>query len=151
VTNDSTSPVLDQSRLGLSKSSPIQSRKFLDQDRPNPRLFLTWPELVWTDLDNSGSVSRFRVLFHTIGHSLGGIYLNGTKYTVTTVIISPREGIQRCAVINVRMSEVLGGTRLTNNVEMASLHGLVQTKPVQSLNVSFGLGQVEPSGWNGPY
>jgi len=39
-----------------------------------------------------------------------GIYLNGTKYTVTSVIILPKEGIRRCAMINVRMSEVFGGT-----------------------------------------
>jgi len=41
---------------------------------------------------------------------MGGIYLDGTKYTVRTVIISPRVGIQRCAVINVRMSHVFSGT-----------------------------------------
>ena len=41
---------------------------------------------------------------------MGEIYLDGTKYTDRTVIISPRVGIQRCAVINVRMSHVFSGT-----------------------------------------
>jgi hypothetical protein len=37
---------------------------------------------------------------------MGEIYLDGTEYTDRTVIISPRVGIQMCAVINVRMSHV---------------------------------------------
>jgi hypothetical protein len=74
----------------------------LDRDRTNPHFFWTWTELAWTNLDQSSTVSRFRVFFHCIGHLMGEIYLDSTKYTDRTVISSPRVGIQRCAVINVR-------------------------------------------------
>jgi hypothetical protein len=67
-------------------------------------------KLAWTDLDQSSTVSRFRVFFHCISLLMGGIYLDGTKYTVRTVIISPRLGFRRCAVINVRMSHVFSGS-----------------------------------------
>ena len=49
--NISTSPALDQSKPGPSKSSPMQSEKFLDWDWTNPHYFWTWTELAWTDLD----------------------------------------------------------------------------------------------------
>jgi len=75
-----------------------------------------------------------------------GIYLDGTKYTVRTIIISPRVDIKRCAVINVRMSHVFSGTWQRDNVEIASVCGLVQTQPVQSQTSSVGLGPVRPSG-----
>jgi len=94
--------------LGLVQSNPV--REILDRDRTNPHFFWTWTELVWTDFDQSSTVSRFRVFFHCIGLLMGGIYLDGTKYTVRTVIISPRVGIERCAVIYVRMSHVFSGT-----------------------------------------
>ena len=142
VANGSTSPAFGQSRPCPSKSSPIQWDEFLNRDRTNPHFIWIWTELAWADLDQSSTVSRFRVFFHCIGLWMGGIYLDGTKYTVRTVIFSPAVGIQRCAVINVRMSHVFSGTWLRNNVEIASVRGLDQTKPVQSQTGSVWTGGI---------
>jgi hypothetical protein len=101
---------MDQSGLEPSSIDQVQSKKLLDRDQTNPQFFGTWTVLAWTALDQSTKVSRFRVFSHCIGLLMREIYLHGTKYTDRTTIISPREGIQRCAVINVRMSHVFSGT-----------------------------------------
>ena len=142
---------MDHSRLEPSSSVQAQSKKWLDRNLTNPQFFATWTELPWTALDHSSKVSRVRVFFHCIGLLMGDIYLHGTKYTDRTVIISPRVGIQRCAVINVRWRHVSSGTWLRNNVEIATLCGVVQTEPIQSLTARLGLGPVGPNGWTGPY
>ena len=59
--NDSTSPAIDQSGPGPSKSSPIQSEKFLDRARTNPQFFGTWTELAWTALDQSIRAESARI------------------------------------------------------------------------------------------
>ena len=61
LTNDSTSPTIDQSGPGPSKSSPIQSEKFLDRARTNPQFFGTWTELAWTALDQSIRAESARI------------------------------------------------------------------------------------------
>ena len=58
---------MDQSGLEPSSLVQVQSKKFLDRDRTNPQFFGTWTELAWTDLDQSSTVSRFRVFFYCIG------------------------------------------------------------------------------------
>jgi len=103
--NDSTS--LDRVRPSLAQSSP---RNFWTGIGPMPTFSgpgLNWPGLIWTSPAQCPGLGYF---FHCIGRLMGEIYLDGTKYTDRTVIISPRVGIQRCAVINVRMSYAFSGT-----------------------------------------
>jgi len=51
--NYSTCPAIDKAGQGTSKSSPIQSEKFLHRTQTNPQFFATWTELAWTALDQS--------------------------------------------------------------------------------------------------
>jgi len=69
---------MDMSGQEPSSLVQVQSRKFLNCDRPNPQFFGTLTELAWTASDQSSTVSRFRVFFHCIGLLMKEIYLNGT-------------------------------------------------------------------------
>ena len=92
VSNDSTSPGVDQSRLDQSGFSPVQCKKFLDRDRTSPQFCWTRTGLAWT---SPALCPGLGYISHCIGLLMGEIYLDGTEYTDRTVIISPRAGIQR--------------------------------------------------------
>jgi hypothetical protein len=75
---DSTRPAMDQSRPEPSSPVQVQSNKFLDWDRTDPRCWQTGLGLVRTD------PSRCPGLGYTFPHIhllMGKIYLNGAKYT----------------------------------------------------------------------
>jgi len=65
VNNDSTSPAIDQSGPGPSKSSPIQSEKFLDRARTNPQFFGTWTALDQSIRAESGRI-RWVLLIYLV-------------------------------------------------------------------------------------
>ena len=89
----------------------------------------------------------FRVLFHCIGCLMGGIYLDSTKYTDRTVIISPRVGIPTCVVINGIMSHSFSHTWLRDNVGITGVCSRVQAKPFPSHTARLGCGPDRPNGW----
>jgi hypothetical protein len=89
-----TSP--DWVRPSPVKSSPSN---FWTGIEPIPNfagLGLDWTGLVWT---SPAQCPGLGYISHHIGLLMRKIYLNGTKYTDRTGITSPREGIQRWAVI----------------------------------------------------
>ena len=94
--NDSTSPAMDQSRPEPSSPVQVQSKKFLDWDRTNPRCWQTGLGLVRTD------PSRCPGLGHTFlvtSLLMGKIYLDGAEYTDRSGIILIRVGIRGWVVI----------------------------------------------------
>jgi hypothetical protein len=83
------------------RPSPVQSStsKFWTGIGPIPNSVgagLEWTGLVWI---SPALCRRLGYISQGIGLVMGEIYLDGTKYTDRTVIISPRVGIQRCVVI----------------------------------------------------
>ena len=91
VANDSTSPAMDQSRLEPSSPVQVQSKKFLDWDRTDPRCLQTGLGLVRTDPSRCPGLGY---TFPVISLLMGKIYLDGAKYTDRSGIISIRVGIQ---------------------------------------------------------
>jgi len=59
--NDSTSPAIDQSGPGPSKSGPIRSENCLGRARTNLQFFGTWTEQAWTAVDRSIQAESARI------------------------------------------------------------------------------------------
>jgi hypothetical protein len=70
LSNDSTSPAMDQSGLEPSSIVQVQSKKFLDRDGTNPQFFWTWTELAWTALDQSTRAEPARIRWELPIHSV---------------------------------------------------------------------------------
>jgi len=68
ISNDSTSPAMDQSGLEPSSVVQVQSKKFFDRDQTDPQFFGAWTELAWTALDHSTRAESARIRWELLIH-----------------------------------------------------------------------------------
>lgn len=96
ISNESTSPPIDQSGLEPSSLGQVQSTNFLDRDQANPQLFLTWTALACRALDQStwAKLARihYEVPIHWVNQSTHTpilIHVDSSCHPQVTMHISP--------------------------------------------------------------